>query len=252
MSRTLVLGDVHGAFRALEQVFERAGFDPATDRLISLGDLCDRWPEVDRCLDLMLEVDDLTLVLGNHDEWTLEWMRERMVDRWWFTVGGDGTVESYVRRADAPSPGTLKEAMRIARTVPESHVALLESAVPYHIEPDGAGGERLFTHAGWNVSRPPEEQNRHDLRMGRELWTRARLLAAGLETGDDDAGPPSSLTPFDEVYLGHTPTDWLEPRAVLEIWNLDQGAGWDGVLTLLDVETKEYWQSDRVTELYGG
>ena len=34
------------------------------------------------------------------------------------------------------------------------------------------------------------------------------------------------------------------------IWNLDTGAGWDGKLTMMDVNTGEYWQSDRITELY--
>ena len=251
MSRTLVLGDVHGAARALEQVFERAGFDPSADRLVSLGDLCDRWPEVDRCLDMLLGVEDFTLVLGNHDEWSAAWMAGGDVDRWWLSVGGDGTVESYVRRADQESPGSLPEVVALARTVPDEHIALLGSAAPFLIEPDGRGGRRLFTHAGWDPYLPPSEQTRHDLRMGRELWTRARLIASGLERPGDDGEPPASRTEFSEVYLGHTPTEWLEPKPVLEIWNLDQGAGWDGVLTLMDVDTKEYWQSDPVTELYG-
>jgi serine/threonine protein phosphatase 1 len=34
------------------------------------------------------------------------------------------------------------------------------------------------------------------------------------------------------------------------IWNLDTGAGYNGKLTIMDIKTKEYWQSDLVTELY--
>jgi serine/threonine protein phosphatase 1 len=82
--------------------------------------------------------------------------------------------------------------------------------------------------------------------MGRELWYGARMR-------ESREGPDTKrLTAFDEVYIGHTPTDWLRPRRVLDIWNLDQGAGWDGVLTLMHVETHEYWQSDPVPELYPG
>ena len=42
----------------------------------------------------------------------------------------------------------------------------------------------------------------------------------------------------------------MEPVRRLNIWNLDQGAGWNGKLTLMDAHTEEYWQSDLVGELY--
>jgi serine/threonine protein phosphatase 1 len=31
---------------------------------------------------------------------------------------------------------------------------------------------------------------------------------------------------------------------------MDTGAGWAGKLTIMDVQTKEYWQSDPVQSLY--
>ncbi len=34
------------------------------------------------------------------------------------------------------------------------------------------------------------------------------------------------------------------------IWNLDTGAGWEGKLTVMNVDTKEYYQSDPVEDLY--
>ena len=34
------------------------------------------------------------------------------------------------------------------------------------------------------------------------------------------------------------------------VWNLDQGAGYGKKLTIMNVETEEYWQSDMVSELY--
>lgn len=34
------------------------------------------------------------------------------------------------------------------------------------------------------------------------------------------------------------------------VWNIDTGAGWSGKLTIMDIDTKEYWQSDFVKELY--
>ncbi|HUG42468.1 MAG TPA: metallophosphoesterase [Longimicrobiales bacterium] len=244
--RVLALGDIHGAARALDQVFERSGFDPGRDRLICLGDICDGWPEVDRCFDLLLGLDRLTLILGNHDEWAAAWMQRGEPPLGWYAQGGDATVDAYAVRAGVDPPMDPRSARALARRVPPEHARLLESALPYLIEMGDDGLRRLFTHAGWNPGRAPASQDPYDLRLGRELWTQARLLERM------GAGAGRRLTDYDEVYIGHTPTDWREPRPVLEIWNLDQGAGWDGVLTLMDVRSHESWQSDPVPGLYPG
>jgi serine/threonine protein phosphatase 1 len=44
----------------------------------------------------------------------------------------------------------------------------------------------------------------------------------------------------------------LEPLHVCNVWDLDTGAGWSGKLTIMDIETKEYWQSVLTASLYGG
>ena len=36
----------------------------------------------------------------------------------------------------------------------------------------------------------------------------------------------------------------------VNVWNLDTGAGFYGKLTILDIETKEFWQSDVVKAIY--
>ncbi len=40
------------------------------------------------------------------------------------------------------------------------------------------------------------------------------------------------------------------PMHVCNIWNLDTGGGWYGKLTIMNLQTKEYWQSDYVQDLY--
>ncbi len=54
VKRRFVIGDIHGAHRALLQCFERSGFDRQNDLLICLGDLCDGWPDVDKVFDELL------------------------------------------------------------------------------------------------------------------------------------------------------------------------------------------------------
>lgn len=40
------------------------------------------------------------------------------------------------------------------------------------------------------------------------------------------------------------------PVKALNVYNLDTGGGWEGKVTIMDVDTKGYWQSDLVKELY--
>ena len=42
--KTFVVGDIHGAHKALVQVLERSGLDRESDTLIVLGDVVDGWP----------------------------------------------------------------------------------------------------------------------------------------------------------------------------------------------------------------
>ena len=83
MGRQFVIGDIHGAYRALIQCMERARFDRDTDSLICLGDVCDGWPETRRCVDELLTIPNLVYVLGNHDTWLLKWMKTGDVENIW-------------------------------------------------------------------------------------------------------------------------------------------------------------------------
>lgn len=49
-NRTLVIGDIHGGFKALKQVLERA-LVSTSDTLIFLGDYVDGWSESPEVID---------------------------------------------------------------------------------------------------------------------------------------------------------------------------------------------------------
>jgi len=64
--RDLVVGDLHGHRRLLEQQLDALGFDPARDRVLSVGDLIDRGPDSLATLQL-IEEPWFHAVLGNHE-----------------------------------------------------------------------------------------------------------------------------------------------------------------------------------------
>lgn len=66
IGRDLIVGDIHGCFSKLLQALDAIGFDPARDRLFSVGDLVDRGPESDLVLDWLAK-PWFHPVAGNHE-----------------------------------------------------------------------------------------------------------------------------------------------------------------------------------------
>jgi len=221
LARTFVLGDIHGAYRALRQCFERSGFDSKQDHLIFLGDVSDGWPETRLCVDELLKVTHLTPLLGNHDQWTLQWMKSGIGEDIWLMQGGKATVKSY------------------ADGIPQQHQQFLESCLPYYILEN-----KLFVHAGIDPKVPIENQTIEIF-----LWDRTLARTA---LYFHERGIETRLTTYDEVYVGHTPIAQLKPLKACEVWLMDTGAGWSGVLSMLNLESKEIFSSDEVPTLYPG
>ena len=64
--RDFAVGDIHGCFTALQQALDHINFNPAKDRLFSVGDLVDRGPESSQVLD-WLGRPWFHAICGNHD-----------------------------------------------------------------------------------------------------------------------------------------------------------------------------------------
>lgn len=64
--RTLVVGDIHGCWEELVALLDKARIGP-DDRVIAIGDVCDRGPASDRVLDLFLTRPRTFSIQGNHE-----------------------------------------------------------------------------------------------------------------------------------------------------------------------------------------
>ena len=221
--RRFVIGDIHGAHKALKQCLVRSEFDNDNDTLISLGDICDGWPDTSLCFEELLKIKNLTMVVGNHDLWLIDWLDNGNKDETWLVNGGQATLDSY------------------PEGVPETHHELLKGAVDYLLlEGD------LFVHAGILPTVPLEEQTREIFSLDRKLATIALL---NLEL----FGESIICKDYENVYIGHTPIHregYLKPLKSGNVWLVDTGAGWTGVLSMMDIDTGECFMSDPVNELY--
>jgi len=236
--RRLVVGDIHGAHRALLQVFDKSGFRYDKDQLVCIGDVADGWSEVPECFDELLAVKDLIYILGNHDEWLYNWFVFEQELPIWVVQGGRQSIDAYNKYKGNR----------------DLHEMLLKHALPYYVMEEveeGIGWKKLFVHGGYDWHRSIDETSVMDLTWDRHLWETA-LFWKQVEP----ACYKCKVQDYDEVFIGHTSTvnktygNSLKPVHASNVWNIDQGAGWEGKLTLMDIDTKEYWQSDLVTELY--
>ncbi len=65
--RDFVVGDIHGCFERLRYELDVAGFNEARDRLFSVGDLVDRGPSSEECVDWIAK-PWFHAVRGNHEQ----------------------------------------------------------------------------------------------------------------------------------------------------------------------------------------
>lgn len=237
MAKTYVIGDVHGAFRALRQVIERVA-PKRDDLLIFLGDYVDGWSQSREVIEYLISLErshDCIFIKGNHDAWCEEWLGGSGASPDWLFHGGDATVRSYAGI-------TLKETDR--------HLEFFNRMRPYF--EDGSG--RLFVHAGFSSMHGPHaEHYASNFFWDRTLWETA--LAIDDRIPRDSLFYPKRLLLYDEIYIGHTPTTnygFDIPMQRCNVWDVDTGAAFTGKVTVLDIATKKFIQSDTVQHLYPG
>lgn len=73
--RDFIIGDLHGCFDILQSKLNEVDFDKTKDRLFSVGDIIDRGPDSEKCLELLYE-SWFFATIGNHELMFLTYMGE--------------------------------------------------------------------------------------------------------------------------------------------------------------------------------
>ena len=225
--KRFVVGDIHGAYKALKQCVELSHIDKEKDMLFCIGDVADGWPEVPECFNELLTFKNLIYVRGNHDEWMLKHIGDASKPSIWLDQGGRATIDAYFQ-----APVDRKDELF-------EHLAFLRNTPYYHLTEDN----KLFVHGGYNYFAEDILKNTIPDEF---LWDRDLIKHALLGKQKRWLG----LDKFNEVYIGHTAMRNARVFNYHNLWNLDTGAGWKGKLTIMDIDTKEIFQSDSVEDLY--
>jgi serine/threonine protein phosphatase 1 len=233
--RTLVIGDIHGGLRALHQIMERAKVTK-TDTIIFLGDYVDGWSQSPQVMDFIIDLKSKQKCIcmrGNHDDLLLDWLTETKDNVLWYKHGGEATVIAY---------------KSVTEQNKQKHIEFLQSLDNFYLDEK----HRLFVHAGFtNMNGVDFEYFPGLFYWDRTLWETALSLDTRIKL--EDPFYPKRLTLYNEIYIGHTPVTRIgetTPVQKANIWNVDTGAGFMGPLTIMDVDTKEFWQSEPLNQLY--
>ena len=207
--RDFAVGDIHGYFTHLQKALDNIGFNPAVDRLFSVGDLIDRGPECTSALDF-LDQPWFHAVRGNHEDYVCRF--ETVDEINWLRNGGSWFMD-------------LPEAQQVG-------IASRMNELPLCIEVETALGTVGIVHADIPFNDWPRTIANLESRRVRDfcMWSRKRL-----EHMDD-----SWITGARAVVVGHNA---LKKALVLgNVYHIDT-TGWrpdeGGYFTLLDLNTLE-------------
>jgi serine/threonine protein phosphatase 1 len=215
MPRRLFIGDIHGHYDGLRQLWDLIAPD-ADDQIYCVGDLIDRGPKSSAVVDFVRR-HVTGCVQGNHEQLILDAFVDGKVNlptlHGWIYSGGQATLSSY-----GGCPATLEDHLNWIRQLP-LYIDL---------------GDLWLVHAGVNPALPLAEQSSYEM-----CWIRETFH--------------SSPTPFfsDKLIItGHTITftfPTVEPGQVVG------GCGWldidtgvyhprSGWLTALDWDNQLIYQ----------
>ena len=228
-NRTFIMGDIHGMYDKLMACLQAVSFDYTNDTLIQLGDVVDRGPDSYLVVEELLKIKNLIAIRGNHDDCWVNGLfmykedYQNQADVFLlYNQGARETLQSYTRRGINPM----------------NHIDFFNIQVPYYIDKNN----NCFVHGGFNRHTIIENQIHNDLLWDRDLWHAARSYDQMRNT---EQHPFKNKNKFQEIFIGHTPTthfDSKEPLKAANIWNIDTGCGKGGLLTIMNLETKEYKQ----------
>lgn len=223
LGRDFAVGDIHGCFNRLQAVLDEMGFDPAKDRLFSVGDMVDRGPDSDQVLE-WISRPWFHAVRGNHEDMAIKWVERDQVHEWYrMTRGG------YLGNGGAWNVGNPESQQR--------EVAEAFKFLPLAMEVETANGLVGLVHAdtfgtswpdfittlkGGSVTDTAEA-------VEHAIWSRRRM----------DFYDKSQVEGVRAVVVGHNPVD--EVLVLGNTHHIDT-MGWHrGHFTLLDLATLKPW-----------
>lgn len=210
--RHFAIGDIHGCFGLLEDLWGKLDFQPENDTLVFIGDYIDRGPHSREVVDFVLDLQSrfkVVCLLGNHERMLLSYHLHNSGREMFLMNGGANTIASY---------GLKDTAAGKRINVPSSHLDFFRKLLNYYETED-----YIFVHAGLKPGVPLQKQDPEGM-----IWIRQEFLSSDYDFGKT-------------VVFGHTPL----PRPLLKPGRIgiDTGAVYGGKLTCVKLPDEIFYQA---------
>jgi diadenosine tetraphosphatase ApaH/serine/threonine PP2A family protein phosphatase len=204
MSRTIVVGDIHGCYEELISLLKKADLR-AEDRVVAVGDLIAKGRGNREVLDLFSGDARFSSVIGNHDLAILN-----------FWLGQSSTLKNSQKKAC--------DELEVGK---EKYVTYLAS-LPFMIDL----GTHVVVHAGVRPGVELSQQSHDDL---------TQLRTLGSDRTSREGTPWHEVYDGDKIILfGHWPSP--KPRIAKRAIGLDTGCVYGNCLSAYIIETREFLQ----------
>jgi hypothetical protein len=201
MGRTIVIGDIHGCFDELTDLLNLFELE-TDDRVVAVGDLIVKGEKNREVLDLFIDDDRFSSVIGNHDR----------------------ALRQYWRGKSVPLT-KAQEATRAELEFNREHYSEYLRSLPYMIDL----GSHLVVHAGLRPGVPPDQQVASDL---------TELRTMGADPSRREGIPWYEVYQGEKIVLfGHWPHS--QPRRGPCAIGLDTGCVYGGRLTAFVIESAQ-------------
>lgn len=217
----------------------RSGFKAGEDELYPLGDFCDRGPSPIEVLNFIYSLPNCYPIMGNHDLYLMEYLSGliptyRFLN--WITDRNGGSVT--VREVDKQSEEWKKRVLN--RLISTPFVRMLDNNILVH---GGFNIDMMENHTPFEyVDKASKDISKEEyINIFHEIaWDRSLIKSSQNENGN------LSIPWDNRFFLGHTPiiNGDKSPYITEKIIDIDTGSFVSfGSITVMDVDTLEYWQS---------
>ncbi|KHJ30528.1 putative ser thr protein phosphatase family protein [Erysiphe necator] len=148
--RLIMIGDIHGMKKELENLLEKIVFNPTRDHVILVGDLIAKGPDSLGVVDLAMRLG-ATCVRGNHEDQAIQAWDDMQAEE--KTTIANGTLAIASKPYD-------KKHMHLAQSLGKERIDWIKTW-PIILRVGGLGsmGEVLVAHAGLDPEVPLEKQD---------------------------------------------------------------------------------------------
>lgn len=226
---TYIISDIHGCYDQYQELLHKLEFD-AEEELFILGDALDRGSEPIKVLLDLMNRENVTFVMGNHDATALMVLRQLAKE---ITDDSINAITPEVLNACSAwlqdgGITTMKQFQALERSVQTDILSFLEDA-PFYETIEHSGKLYILVHGGlgnFDLSKELDEYEPEDL-----LWERPDY--------DNEYFPGGRIV----LVTGHTPTPYIRADKLPLVYEghghiaIDCGCVFGGKLAAYCIET---------------